>query len=272
MSDSHAQAMTKAPGQPVCMITGAATGIGAACAQRFAREGWAVAIGNFDDGTRPAALATQAACRGEGAPTFVFDADVGVDADCRRAVDEVAAHWGRIDVLINCAGTTRFVPHADLAGIDDAEFERVYRVNLIGMFQMTRAATPWLREAATARRSAGVINISSLAGLNGTGSSIAYAASKGAVNTLTLSLARSLAPHVRVNAIAPGMVDEGLLQRVLDADDYEGVIARMTEASPLKRVSQPAEVAELAWFIAAHAPALTGQVIAMENGLLLNGG
>src|SRR6185437_5907384 len=110
------------------------------------------------------------------------------------------------------------------------------------------------------------------AGLNGTGSSIAYAASKGAVNTLTLSLARSLAPHVRVNAVAPGMVHEGLLQRVLDADNYEGVIARLTEASALKRVSQPSEVADLAWFIAAHAPALTGQVIAMENGLLLNGG
>ena len=230
-----------------------------------------MAIGNFDDGPRPAALATQAACRGEGASTLVFDADVGVDEDCRRAVDEVAAHWGRIDVLINCAGTTRFVPHADLAGIDDMEFERVYRVNLIGMFQMTRAATPWLCAAATAQRSASVINISSLAGLNGTGSSIAYAASKGAVNTLTLSLARSLAPHVRVNAVAPGMVHEGLLQRVLDADNYEGVIARLTEASALKRVSQPSEVADLAWFIAAHAPALTGQVIAMENGLLLTG-
>ena len=150
MSDGPAQAMMQVPGQPVCLITGAATGIGAACALRFAREGWAVAIGNFDDGTRPAALATQAACRGEGASTLVFDADVGVDEDCRRAVDEVAAHWGRIDVLINCAGTTRFVPHADLAGIDDMEFERVYRVNLIGMFQMTRAATPWLCAAATA--------------------------------------------------------------------------------------------------------------------------
>ena len=272
MSDGHAQTLTAAPGQSVCMITGAATGIGAACAQRFARAGWAVAIGNFDDGTRPAALATQAICRGDGAPTLVFDADVGIDEDCRRAVDKVAAHWGRIDALINCAGTTRFVPHADLAQIDDAEFERVYRVNLIGMFQMTRAAAPWLREAATAGRSASVINISSLAGLNGTGSSIAYAASKGAVNTMTLSLARSLAPHVRVNAVAPGMVDDGLLHRVLDEADYERVVARMIEASALKRVSQPAEVAELAWFIAAQAPALTGQVIAMENGLLLAGG
>ncbi|HEY0296196.1 MAG TPA: SDR family oxidoreductase [Bordetella sp.] len=258
--------------QPVCMITGAATGIGAACARRFARAGWAVAIGNFDDGTRAAALATEAACHGDGAPALVFDADVGANDDCRRAVDTVATAWGRIDALINCAGTTRFVPHADLAALDDAEFERVYRVNLIGMFQMTRAAESLLRETATAGRSASVINISSLAGLNGTGSSIAYAASKGAANTLTLSLARSLAPHIRVNAIAPGMVDDGLLNRVLDAAAYERVVARMIEAAPLKRVSQPAEVAELAWFIAAHAPALTGQVIAMENGLMLAGG
>lgn len=257
---------------PVCMITGAATGIGAACARRFARAGWAVAIGNFNDGTRAAALATEAACRDDGAPTLLFDADVGINDDCRRAVDEIEAHWGRIDALINCAGTTRVVPHADLAAIDDMEFERIYRVNLIGMFQMTRAAAPLLRERATTERTASVINISSLAGLNGTGSSIAYAASKGAVNTLTLSLARSLAPQIRVNAIAPGMVDEGLLQHVLDAASHERIVARMTEASPLKRVSQPSEVAELAWFIAAQAPAITGQVIAMENGLLLAGG
>lgn len=255
----------------VCMITGAATGIGAACARRFARAGWAVAIGNFNDETRAAALATEAACQNDGASTLLFDADVGVDVDCRRAADKIAAHWGRINVLINCAGTTRVVPHADLSAIDDVEFERIYRVNLIGMFQMTRAAASLLREAATKELTSSVINISSLAGLNGTGSSIAYAASKGAVNALTLSLARSLAPQIRVNAIAPGMVDEGLLHHVLDAQSYERIVARLTEASPLKRVSQPSEVAELAWFIAAQAPAITGQVIAMENGLLLTG-
>ncbi|WP_374193495.1 SDR family NAD(P)-dependent oxidoreductase [Trinickia mobilis] len=257
---------------PVCMITGAASGIGSACARRFARAGWAVAIGNFNDDTRAGASAVAAACRAEGAPTFVFDADVGANDDCRRAADEVAAHWGRVDALINSAGTTRVVPHANLAEIDDAEFERVYRVNLIGMFQMTRAAVPLLRETATRERASSVINISSLAGLNGTGSSVAYAASKGAANTLTLSLARSLAPHIRVNAIAPGMVDDGLLQNVLDTQAYERVVARMTEAAPLRRVSQPTEVADLVWFLAAQAPAITGQVIAMENGLLLAGG
>jgi 3-oxoacyl-[acyl-carrier protein] reductase len=149
------------------------------------------------------------------------------------------------------------------------EFERVFRVNTVGLFQMTRAAVPWLRESAGATQGSSVVNISSLAGLNGTGSSIAYAASKGAVNTMTLSLARSLAPHVRVNAIAPGMVDDGLLRRSLDPSQYRDVLARMTGNAPLKRVSQPAEIAELAFFLTDLAPAITGQVIAAENGFLL---
>ncbi|HEY4296013.1 MAG TPA: SDR family oxidoreductase [Paraburkholderia sp.] len=257
--------------QQVCMVTGAASGIGAATALRFASAGWAVAIGNFDDSTREAALAVEAKCRQLGADTLIVDADVGSDAACVAAVNAVASKWQRIDALINCAGTTRFIPHGDLAAIDDAEFERVYRVNLIGMFQMTRAAVPVLRDSSSASRSAAVVNISSLASLNGTGSSIAYAASKGAVNALTLSLARSLAPHIRVNALAPGMVDDGLPRRVLGEAAYAKVIDSMTQASPLKRVSQPGEVADLAWFIVAHAPAMTGQVIAAENGLLLNG-
>ncbi|MCP2091903.1 UNVERIFIED_ORG: 3-oxoacyl-[acyl-carrier protein] reductase [Paraburkholderia sediminicola] len=256
---------------PVCMITGSASGIGAATALRFAQAGWSVAIGNFDDSTRDAALSVDAACRKAGSQTLVFDADVGNDEQCVAAVDAVARKWERVDALINCAGTTRVIAHTAFDQIDDIEFERVYRVNLIGLYQMTRAAAPLLRESSSAARSTSVINVSSLAGLNGTGSSIAYAASKGAVNTVTLSLARSLAPHVRVNAIAPGMVDDGLLLRVLDGATYDGLLARMTDNAPLKRVSQPAEIADLAWFLATHTPSITGQVIAAENGLLLNG-
>jgi NAD(P)-dependent dehydrogenase (short-subunit alcohol dehydrogenase family) len=255
---------------PVCLVTGAATGIGAATVLRFAREGWAVAINNFDDGTRAAAEAIAAQCREAGAQTLVVDADVGDDAACRRMTEAVASRWGRLDALVNSAGTTRVIPHGELDAIDAAEFERIYRVNLIGMFQMTRAASGLLRARAAGAPSASVINISSLASLNGTGSSIAYAASKGAVNALTLSLARNLAPHVRVNAIAPGMVDDGLLRRVLGDEAYGRVVDGMRENAPLKRVSQPSEIAELAWFLAAHAPAMTGQVLAIENGLLLN--
>ncbi|AKC71331.1 SDR family NAD(P)-dependent oxidoreductase [Pandoraea oxalativorans] len=258
---------------PVCLVTGAATGIGAATALRFAQDGWAVAINNFDDSTRAAAEAVAAQCREAGAQTLVVDGDVGDDAACRRMADAVGTKWGRLDALVNSAGTTRVIPHGDLEAIDAVEFERIYRVNLIGMFQMTRAAAPLLRErpvSAVSAMSASVVNISSLASLNGTGSSIAYAASKGAVNALTLSFARNLAPHVRVNAIAPGMVDDGLLRRVLGDEAYGRVVEGMRENSPLKRVSQPAEIAELAWFLAARAPAMTGQVLAIENGLLLN--
>ncbi len=259
--------------RPVCMVTGAASGIGAATALRFAREGWAVAIGNFDDSTLPGAESVQRQCEELGVPTIIFTADVGLDAQCRAAIDQVTTELGRLDVLVNSAGTTRHVPHTDLHGLDDTEFERVYRVNVIGMYQMTRAAAPILRESSglDAGRTSSVINISSIAGMNGTGSSIAYAASKGAVNTMTLSLARSLAPKIRVNALAPGLVDDGLLQRVLGPDKYPAVVANLTAASPLQRVSQPAEIAELAWFIARHAPSITGQVIAAENGLLLTG-
>lgn len=257
------------PSTPVCVITGAASGIGAATAVRFARAGWHVAIGNFDDATRSGALDVEAECRALGVDTLIFDADVRDDSACRRAAGAVATRWRRIDALINCAGTTCVIPHHALDEIDAAEFERVYRVNTIGLFQMTRAAAPLLRESASEARSASVVNVSSLAALNGTGSSLAYAASKGAVNTMTLSLARSLAPHVRVNAIAPGMVDDGLLLRSLDTSQYRDVLARMTGNSPLKRVSQPVEIADLAFFLTDRAPAITGQVIAAENGLLL---
>jgi 3-oxoacyl-[acyl-carrier protein] reductase len=257
--------------RPVCVVTGGATGIGAAVALRFARGGWAVAIGNFNESTQHSAEALQSECRDLGAPAIVFDADVGVDAQCCAAVARVASEWGRIDALINCAGTTRYVPHTDLHGIDDLEFERVYRVNLIGMYQMTRAATPMLLESSGMEegRTSSVINVSSIAGLNGRGSSIAYAASKGAVNTMTLSLARSLAPKIRVNALAPGLVDHGLLSHVLDADKYLDVLANMTAAAALKRVSQPSEIAELAWFVTTLAPSMTGQVLVPDNGLLL---
>ncbi|OZI77198.1 SDR family NAD(P)-dependent oxidoreductase [Bordetella genomosp. 12] len=255
---------------PVCLVTGGATGIGAATALRFARSGWAVAITNFDAGTRAAAEATGAECRAAGADVLIRDADVGQDQDCRALVQAVAQRWGRLDCLVNSAGTTRVIPHGDLDGVDADEFERIYRVNLIGMFQMTRAAADLLRARAPGSDSAAVINISSLAALNGTGSSIAYAASKGAVNSLTLSLARTLAPEVRVNAIAPGMVDDGLLRRTLGDEAYARVLASMRENAPLKRVASPGEIAELSWFLATQAPAMTGQVLAIENGLLLN--
>ena len=260
-----AAAETHSP-RPVCLVTGAAGGIGAACVRAFADGGWQVGIAHLPgEAAEAAALAADCAA----GTALLLPLDVTDDAACRAAAAQLQARWGRIDALVQCAGTTRFVPHADLDALDAAEFHRTYGVNVVGMYQMARACAPML--AAAAGQGA-VVNISSIGGLLGRGSSIAYAASKGAVNTMTVALARALAPSVRVNAIAPGFVVRGLPQRVLAADALAGVEAAQTAAAPLQRVSQPAEVAALAFFLVSAAPGMTGEVLMMDNGLHLNAG
>ena len=253
---------------PVCLITGSATGIGAACARLFARQSWHVALSYLDEHTQTEAQAVAEDCQAAGGQNFLQALDVRDDAACQRYVQAVLARFGRIDALINCAGTTRFIAHADLAALDADEFHRTYDVNVVGAYQMVKACA----DALKASGQGAVVNISSIGGVLGRGSSMAYAASKGALNTLTLSLARSLAPQVRVNAIAPGFVDGGLPGRVLDEAHYAQVLAAQTAASVLKRVSQPDEVAALAWYLSAQAPGMTGAVLMMDNGLHLNAG
>jgi NAD(P)-dependent dehydrogenase (short-subunit alcohol dehydrogenase family) len=250
------------------VITGSATGIGAACAKTFAHQGWRVALHYFDEATRAEADAVVAACQFSGSDTLLLPLDVRSEAGCQAFADAVLERWGRIDALINCAGTTRFIAHADLAALDADEFHRTYDVNVVGAYQMIRACAPALK----ATKQGSVVNISSIGGVLGRGSSMAYAASKGALNTLTLSLARALAPQVRVNAIAPGFVEGGLPSRVLGKAQHAKVLATQTAASVLRRVSQPDEVAALAWFLSTQAPGMTGTVVMMDNGLHLNAG
>jgi 3-oxoacyl-[acyl-carrier protein] reductase len=253
---------------PVALVTGSATGIGAACAREFARHGWSVGVCHLDDATRADAQAVAADCQAAGAQVLVQPLDVTRDADCRCVAAALQGRWGRIDALVNCAGTTRFIAHAALDALDADEFRRTYEVNLIGAHQMIRACAAALQ----ASDAGAVVNISSLGGVVGSGSSIAYAASKGALNTMTLALARALAPKVRVNAIAPGFVAGGLPSRVLDRDRHDAAVAQQTQASVLQRVSQPDEVAALAYFLVAQAPGITGDVILLDNGLHLNAG
>ncbi len=253
------------PQRPVALITGSATGIGAACARFFARSGWDIGVCALDAET--AVLAEQVAveCRAYNARAIVLSLDVTQDESCQAAAANTTAQLGRIDALINCAGTTRFIPHADLDALPSSEFTRTYDVNVIGTFQMIRAC----RAALTASGRGAVVNLSSIAGTAGLGSSVAYAASKGAVSTLTLSMARALAPQIRVNAIAPGYVVGGLPSRVLGAESLEAVEKKYLETQALPRLLQVNEVAALAFFLAALAPGMTGEIVRMDNGLHL---
>jgi NAD(P)-dependent dehydrogenase (short-subunit alcohol dehydrogenase family) len=247
------------------LITGAGSGIGAATARRFIQEGWLVAI-NYLDGTQretARSLARTAAAPGQSA--VALEGDVVSDADCHGLVEKSAKAFGRLDALVNAAGISKIVQQDDLDGLSGEDFQRIYAVNTIGPFQMIRAAAPHLK----ASGNGAVVNISSRAGITGGGSSIAYAASKGALNTLTLSLARVLAPTVRVNAVCPVLVEQGFVER-LAPQAFAERKARLIATSPLRRIGQPDEVAETIHWLITSASMMTGAILELDFGVHLN--
>lgn len=251
------------------IVTGSASGLGAATAEILARSGARLVI-NYSSSQKEAE-ATAELCRKAGAAeVLVAQGDVSKDEDCRKIV-AAASGWGRLDVLVNNAGTTKHVAHADLDGLSAEDFQRVYGVNTIGPFQMVRAARSLLEAGAKASgRPSAVVNVSSVAGISGVGSSIAYAASKGALNTMTLSLSRALAPLIRVNTVCPGYIDtpwftkgrgEAGAKQVRD-----GVVAKV----PLKVASSAEDIAQLVCFLAMPASSnMTGEVVRMDAGMHL---
>jgi NAD(P)-dependent dehydrogenase (short-subunit alcohol dehydrogenase family) len=250
----------------VCVITGSSSGIGAATARLFAARGWNVAI-NYSRETAPAEQ-VGVECRALGAETIVVRADVAADEDCRSFAAQVEARWGRADVLVNNAGTTRFVPARNLDGLSADDFQRVYSVNVIGAFQMTRAFEPLLRRHPVA----GIVNVSSIASMLGIGSSIAYMASKGALNAMTVGLARALGPEIRVNAIAPGLVETPWLQQGLGAERYAATVESYKARATLAEVIAPEDVAATAWYLGVEAVKTTGEVLLLDAGLRLSKG
>ncbi|MCW5637090.1 MAG: SDR family oxidoreductase [Rubrivivax sp.] len=254
----------------VALVTGAASGIGAATARRFLREGWHVAI-NHVEGQREAAEALAASADApRGQRAIAIEADVTHDADCVRLVEATVHTLGRLDVLVNAAGISKMVPHARLHDVSAEDFQRIYAVNTIGPFQMMRAAAPHLKAAAAgASGAAAVVNIASRAALTGGGSSIPYAASKAAVNALTMSMARVLAPEVRVNAVCPALVEQGFVER-LAPEMFAARRAHQIEVSPLKRIGHPDEVAEAIWWLATGASMMTGAIVELDFGMHLN--
>ena len=250
----------------VCIVTGSATGIGAACAIELAKKGCHTVI-NYTKSEAEAA-ATAKACEQLGAQTLLVKANVADDADCRRMAEAALKKWGRIDGLVNNAGITKFAPnHSDLDALQAEDFQRLYAVNVIGTYQMTRAVVPAMKQLGKGS----IVNVSSIAGVMGVGSSVAYAASKGALNTMTLSLARALAPEIRVNAVCPGFVETRWLREGLGEKVYANAKARYEETSPLHKTITAEEVAQAIVWMLAGANAVTGEFIIVDSGTHLGG-
>jgi len=250
------------------IVTGSASGLGAATAAILASSGARIVV-NYSS-SRKEAEETADLCRSAGGEVVVAQGDVSRDEDCRKIV-AAAASWGRLDALINNAGTTKHVPHHDLDGLSAEDFQRLFGVNSIGPFQMVRAARPLLEAGAklTGRASA-VVNVSSVAGISGIGSSVAYAASKAALNTMTISLARALAPLIRVNAVCPGYIDTPWFTKGRGVEAAAKVRDMVIAKVPLKRASTPEEVANVVCFLAtAQSSNMTGEIVRIDAGMHL---
>ena len=240
------------------IVTGAGTGVGAATARWLAARGYGVVV-NYSRSLE-AADKVAADC----GDAIAMQGDVAEDVDCRRLAAAAVERWGRIDAVVNCAGTTQFVAMSDLDGLEAADFQRVFAVNTIGPYQMIRAAAPHLK-----RTRGAVVNVSSIGSQTGNGSSYAYAASKAALNTLTLALARNLAPEIRVNAVLPGFVEGRWLREGLGDTAYERVKAQWEANAALGRVSTPEEIAGVIGWLVADAHVVTGQLITADAGMVL---
>jgi NAD(P)-dependent dehydrogenase (short-subunit alcohol dehydrogenase family) len=250
------------------IVTGSASGLGAATAAILAKGGARIVI-NYASSKKDAEE-TADLCRKAGGDIVVVQGDVARDEDCKKIV-AAAAPWGRVDALINNAGTTKHVPHGDLDGLSAEDFQRIYAVNTIGPYQMVRAARSLLEASAKAAgRAAAVVNTSSVAGISGGGSSIAYAASKGALNTMTLSLARALAPLIRVNTVCPGYIDTPWFTKGRGAAEAAKVRDTVVAKVALKRASTADDIAQLVCFLASpQSGHMTGEVVRMDAGMHL---
>ena len=230
--------------------------MGEATAKLLAAKGWKIAI-VFSKNKKQAEEVAKAC-----GDALLVQGNVGEDADCRRVAKETLAKWGRIDALVNNAGTTKFVNHKELEGLTAADFEAIFRINLVGPFQMIRACEKALRESRGS-----VVNISSVAHLLGTGSSIAYAASKAALNTMSFSLARALGPEIRVNIVSPGYVRTPWQIAAKGEEGSREDERRYAEKAPLRSAARAEDVAEAIAFLVEGARSVTGEILYVDGGM-----
>jgi 3-oxoacyl-[acyl-carrier protein] reductase len=249
---------------PVAIVTGGSRGVGAATAKMLFENGWNVLItcsSSIEDAKQ---LAKD--CANKNQEVFAFQADVSNDDECMATIDKAIEKWGRIDALINNAGATKFVwDHSDLDSLDAEDFHYIYGVNVIGPFQMVKAAKEHLLKSTNPC----VVNVSSIAGIRGIGSSVAYASSKGALNSMTLSMARNLGP-IRVNAVCPGFIEGEWLKRGMGIEMYEGTKKHIQNTAPLGKTCSPESIAEVIMNLIEKSELITGQLITVDGGVSLN--
>jgi len=243
----------------VAIVTGSGTGVGAATALQLAQRGHNVLINYARSETE--AREVQAACEAAGADTLLMRGDVSQDADCRAMVQAVVARWGRLDVVVNNAGISVFGADAAWDALDAQAFQRIMEVNVMGLFQMVRASVAHLKAARGA-----IVNVSSVAGALGIGSSMPYIASKGAVNAMTLNLARQLAPDIRVNAVCPALITSPWFVRGVGQEGFEKMKELAERNAPLQRSSTPEDVADAIVWLATGAPTVTGELLMLDGG------
>jgi len=244
------------------IVTGSGTGVGAATALLLAQRGYNVLV-NYSRSEQEA-MQSQAACEQAGADTLLLRGDVSQDADCKTMVQAALDRWKRVDALVNNAGVSLFGQASTWDALDAQSFQRIFGVNALGTFQMVRACVPHLK----ATRGC-IVNVSSIAGSLGIGSSVPYIASKGAVNAMTLHLARTLAPEVRVNAVCPGLITSRWFTDGIGKEGYEKIKAAVEHSTPLQRASTPQEVAEAIVWLVDGARSVTGELLHLDSGMHL---
>ena len=245
--------------KPAALVTGASTGIGRSAAIALAKNGYNVVVnyGRNEDAAKMTAREVETA----GARAFLYRCDVSEDDGVRAMLAAVEKEFGRLDALINNAGTTVDVPPANFEEMTVDAWNRVFSVNVLGVFLVTRAAVPLLRKSPNGC----IVNTCSIAGLRPSAQPLPYAASKAAVANLTKTLANALGPTIRVNAVAPGWIEGEWMKRTL-AENYDGLMARRAKYTPLKRCCTEDDVADSMLSLILHNRFVTGEIIIVDGG------
>ena len=249
----------------IAIVTGSSAGLGASVAIQLAKKGINVVI-NYSKNEEEAKK-IQKICESYDIETLCLKANVSDDKDCKYLVSETIKKFKKIDILVNNAGTTKFANHQKLDALTDEDFINIYKVNVIGPYQMIRAVEPYMKK----NKFGSVVNVSSIAGITGIGSSIAYAASKGALNTMTLSLAKALGPEIRVNTVCPGFIGTGWFLDRFGEEKFNKIVKDQEEITPLKRAGTPNDIAKSGVFFCLEGGEhITGETLISDAGMHLS--